>query len=405
MPQNNMRLSVHHVGGRSGSRGFPDLLCFEGDLINVIYEADDDCVEQIFERNRGRDSELHVLDSCLADKVQSTTFNINYDPYTSSLLETNEDYGSFYSYSGGGDGKYDYIQSETNKTVEKRPVVTTTLDEIFTTNPMDLQLPDFLSLDTQGTEYEILQGGRSTVSPGLLALVAEVGFHPTYKGQRLFGDLCELLSDMGFHFVKFIALMEASPFRGPLGLRAQGFQLQGEALFLKRIESIPHDVPLDAIVMLKKLAFISIVFSQFEYGLQCLERANQMIVEYGLDDSGSGCTYLNFLKGLEVEVAKTPEIYPQTFASRYTQESSSARFNVSADSPAGRKLKARITRRLGAITNRFRWSKFLKRWLIDGLQSKRRTGDQNSGVEAFLIQFGLENQAQDLRKSRLSQST
>jgi hypothetical protein len=41
------RISVHHIGGRGGSRSFPILESFEQDIINVIYDADKECIEQI----------------------------------------------------------------------------------------------------------------------------------------------------------------------------------------------------------------------------------------------------------------------------------------------------------------------------------------------------------------------
>jgi hypothetical protein len=82
---NNKRISVHHIGGRGGDREFPEGLKFEKDIINVLYDADPDCLAQIQERNQHLESELHVLPYCLADACKSTSFNINYNSFTSSL--------------------------------------------------------------------------------------------------------------------------------------------------------------------------------------------------------------------------------------------------------------------------------------------------------------------------------
>ena len=54
------------------------------------YDADMECIEQIKDRNQDFDSELCVLPYGLSDKCKSSVLNINYDPYTSSLLETND---------------------------------------------------------------------------------------------------------------------------------------------------------------------------------------------------------------------------------------------------------------------------------------------------------------------------
>ena len=81
------KLSIHHIGGRGGSRSFPVLPVFENDIVNVLYDADQDCLDQVEAYNRKLQSDLHVLPHCLAEKSGPVTLNINYDPYTSSLLK------------------------------------------------------------------------------------------------------------------------------------------------------------------------------------------------------------------------------------------------------------------------------------------------------------------------------
>ena len=193
----NKRLTVHHVGGRAGSRAFPFLSKFEKDIIDVLYDADTDCLAQIQERRQRYESELHVLPYCLGDTCRLASFNINYDPYSSSLRELNPTYGSFYFFYGD----HDHIISETFKTMEKRYVDIVSLDHLFQSKTLSVPPPDFLSIDTQGSEYEILQGAKETLRLSTLALVVEVEFHPIYKDQKLFGDVANLLSDQGFDFV------------------------------------------------------------------------------------------------------------------------------------------------------------------------------------------------------------
>ena len=73
------------------------------------------------------------------------------------------------------------------------------------------------------------------------AVIAEVGFHHLYEGQALFGDVCNTLSDMGFHFVRFIdnevVAQDWSWHRGPIGCRGEGFISNAEALYPKRYRS------------------------------------------------------------------------------------------------------------------------------------------------------------------------
>ena len=123
----NLKLSIHHVGGRAGSRSFPVLNKFEKDIINVLYDADEDCVDQIQNINKKNDSELHVLPFALSDKCKDSILNINYDPYTSSLLEANSDFNSFYLF----DNNHDYILGDTTKAMEKRKINVVSLDHIY----------------------------------------------------------------------------------------------------------------------------------------------------------------------------------------------------------------------------------------------------------------------------------
>ena len=65
---------------------------FEKDIINVLYDADEDCLEQIKASNRHLKSQLHVLPYALSDKCKSSVLNINYDYAISKNPITNAEY-------------------------------------------------------------------------------------------------------------------------------------------------------------------------------------------------------------------------------------------------------------------------------------------------------------------------
>jgi FkbM family methyltransferase len=64
---------------------------------------------------------------------------------------------------------------------------------------------DFIKLDIQGAELEVLQGGPETLDH-VLAIVTEAEFVPLYKGQPLFGDVDAHLRSAGFMLHKFLGL-------------------------------------------------------------------------------------------------------------------------------------------------------------------------------------------------------
>ncbi len=360
MGSNGNRISVHHIGGRYGDNTFPVPLKFGEDISNVFYEADKDCLAQIQGLYKNRVSECQVLPYCLSDTCKATSFYINYDPFTSSIYGMNPDYSSYYSFING----HDYIISEVTKVMETRPIETVTMDSILQVD--SIPTPDILSIDTQGSEYDILVGARETVKSSVLAMILETVFHPINQSNIVFGDLVKLLAGQGFHFVRFLSIDEASPFRGSIGLRGQGFHMAGDVLFLKKIEDIDNEL------MLWKLAFIAIVFNQFEYGLACLRQSK------GLAKQAEEPVYIRFLRELMTSMGKMQEIFPYTFTTLYPSfESSNARFTEGYVPPA---------------------VKVNKMYVDESIRTQGWTE-----VEMVLNRYGLEAQANLLRKNRVMQ--
>ena len=397
---NNKRISMHHIGGRSGSKVFPVLKKFEKDIINVFYDADSDCLAEIQERNQNLESELHVLPYCLADACKSTSFNINYNSFTSSLYDPNPDYNSYYV----SIGDRDELWSEATKVMEKRHIEVVTIDHIFQSTTAPMPPPDFLSIDTQGSEYEILLGAKETLKSSVVALVIEAEFHPIYKGQKLFGDLAKLLSNQGFDFVRFLSLCEMYPFRAPIGLRGEGFHMFSDALFFRRIDNIDNNNDqFRRYVMLRKLAFIAIVFNQFEYGLSCLRRSKDLVSHHSTMQEEEP-VYLRFLRNLEQATERMPIVYPNTsFAA------SKAPCESSATSRTGMINKTGATDKIKQLLRQIPVLYLLLKWIkrvLDKLFSKvtfsvkyRFAG--YTDVEAILIKYGLKTQANVLRKNRV----
>jgi FkbM family methyltransferase len=83
-------------------------------------------------------------------------------------------------------------------------VPVTTLDEVvFERLSDDPNVGEFIKIDTQGTELEILKGGTRTLSERTVAVIAEVSFCELYDGQGLFTELEGFLRNQGFAFYGF----------------------------------------------------------------------------------------------------------------------------------------------------------------------------------------------------------
>lgn len=335
-----MLICSHHVGGRAGNRTFPVIQRFEKDFINVIYDADSDCLEQIESENRRFPSKLIVLPYCLdGSDRKKAVFNINYDPYSSSLLKLNPDYAKWYFYFRRDN--YDYVAGETLKTVERRSISTVTLDRIIKLKKAPP--PDILSLDTQGTEFEILKGAANTININVLAVLCETEFRQLYKDQKLFGDVSEFLIKHGFEFTKFTKKqLELSPYRMPIGLRGEGFQTVGDVLFLRKVENMMGWPRRKRQIACMKLAFISLVFNQYEYAFKCIHMAKIGKKPGKLFESYP--EYIKMLQELEIASEKMTKRLPQRFSDKYSFAESKARFSVESEvtEPATRDLIGKI---------------------------------------------------------------
>jgi len=285
MRQLKDRIIAHHVGGRGFGVALNSPPRFSRDIVNVLYEADDKCALDMIAQNTNEN--FHVLPYCLGLEDRAGKLYITNNPYASSNLKPNPEYDTYYCevmLSGDIDGismqdmRYDAVYGNENKVVEVRNVMVHALDTLVRNGKVPGNLmPDFLSLDTQGSELDILRGAEATLHDHCVALATEIEFHPMYEGQALFSGIFDFALSHGFYFVGFTYLQEISPKRMPVGARAKGFLAFGDALFLRRIDSVEAIAGSsdEQHLMLLKLAFVALNFGYLEYALLVLEAAEQ----------------------------------------------------------------------------------------------------------------------------------
>lgn len=304
------KFHVHHVGGRAGSIGFPDLPNFRDDVINVIYDADESCLAQI--ENIWKDKHVSVLPYCLFSKKGTASFHINYCPYTSSLYPVNPVYGNYY-HKGQGSSDTDYAYFGALKTERVIEVETFTLDYLV---ERDI-VPgcDFLSIDTQGAELPILEGAVKELRDSIVAVQVEINFAPLYEGAPLFGELDGFLRKKNF-LLASIETIDLGYKRIGKGCRGKGIPLQGEALYL-----LSPDATTDA-QRLKKLSFAALAFGYTELAFEAVERA------LSFDKSRCEGNRINyFLLEFRREVQKDTDI-PPLWHEVFSFKESNQRFTV-----------------------------------------------------------------------------
>lgn len=299
-----LRLCVHHVGGRGGRGAFPLPDQLASDSLLVLYDADADCLP-------GMEGEATVaLPVCIAGTEGGVAFHITHDPHASSILSLNPAFADAYFFKN----QYDSILGTVFRTVRTVQLPTETLDGLVASDRHRVPAPDILSLDTQGTELDILQGARHLLADQVVCVVAECEFLQVYEHQPLFGDIAGFLAEQGFVFIRFDAHGDLSLFRQPVGLRGRGIVYSGDGIFLKnpRLLAERSDDP-DAVIKLRKLAVAALVFDQLEFALECLALARSLGVPSTLEPPA----YWRFLDRLEEEAGRMAKVFPPTYDSVY----------------------------------------------------------------------------------------
>ncbi|MFA4910599.1 MAG: FkbM family methyltransferase [Desulfobacteria bacterium] len=304
---------AHHIGGRAGSVAFPDLTKFREEIVNVIYDADASCLAQIEDVWYGKN--VLVLPYCLSNKCGPAKFNINYDPYGSSLFPLNPSFGNFYI--KGQDGSSDGLMAGVLKTEKIIDVETHTLDSLVETNVTPP--PDFLSIDTQGAELLILEGALHCLNQNIVAVEVEINLAPLYEGAPLFGQLDEFLRKHNFLLVN-IETIDIGYKRISKSCRGAGIPLQGEALYLLKPDSVKGSDNIELTRKLEKLAFAALAFGYTEVAFDALERSVNLA-----PDVPRPQLYQKFLCKFFEEVRQRTDI-PLLWHEIYSFEESDSRF-------------------------------------------------------------------------------
>ena len=149
---------------------------------------------------------------------------------------------------------------------------------------------DFIELDTQGTELDILQGAENFLSSSVLGVQVEVEFSAMYQEQPLFADVDIYLRRFNF------MLFDLSRYRlrrrtYPCNMRTRGQLLWGQAFYLKDYTALSRQDRKQKVI---KLAIVASFLGFHDYALE--------IVDF-LRQGGAGT--LSAEESREVEGART----------------------------------------------------------------------------------------------------
>lgn len=366
------RIHMHHVGGRDG--GFPFALAptFRGDVETYLYDADPDCLEHM---QRGAPREDHVLTEAVGARDGPTTFYVNFDPYTSSLRPVG---GAEWFYP---DKAYDYVLGDALRPIKRLTVQAKTLATIR--RERDLTI-DYLSLDVQGAEFELLAALDDDGWRDLIAVRTEVSTRQFYDGQALFHDVCAQLHAHGFELARLPTGPEFSNMRTGLGWRGSGFVTHGDAIFVRNHQHLARHATQPALSLFK-LAFLTLCDGNVSYALRCAMEAEK---HGGIESKADALRYVSMLKAILHLYGTEEALMPLRFPHIWTAEQSVARFGPrGAVPPPVEEIRARYFAEVGED----RYRRLMPR-LLDSTPT---------ALEQLLMNHGLDGVAEDVRRRRL----
>ena len=163
-----------------GAAGFPNgnENYIKGDRV-LLFEPIDKAYNVLVDKYKN-DNKVTVYNLALSDTKGKATFYNTTKDNCSSLREPNGE-----------------VLLQRNR-ADIAEYTTTTVETDFLDNyTKDLDRVDFLKLDTQGSEYEVLKGGLETLAK-TKKLKVEVEFDQWYKGQKIAPEVDEFIKSLGF---------------------------------------------------------------------------------------------------------------------------------------------------------------------------------------------------------------
>ena len=180
-----LKSTVIDAGGRFGLH--PTWKPFTGELEYYLFEPDNAEATRLSEKYRVRHAEVKVVASALGNSNQNIQINLFQNRAMSSSVKRNPVSSLFKGERRG--------QVEIEQTVE---VNATSIDSFADEKGLHV---DFLKLDTEGTEFEILEGANHQLLNCVLGVRSEIQFDHIFEGMPLFGEVNKRMLDLDFYLL------------------------------------------------------------------------------------------------------------------------------------------------------------------------------------------------------------
>lgn len=181
----NTSIVMYDVGARYGIHYlYTELLKYKNFSV-IGFEPDEEEASKLNENNISGIRQTFPV--ALAESEGTRTIYITKHPGCTSLYPPNTKLVS------------NYLISDLFEIVDTASVNTISLDAFI--DKFEVAKPDYLKLDIQGAEYEVLKGGTKALTNNVLGIFLETHLQEIYIGSPLFFDIHTLLTNLGFKLI------------------------------------------------------------------------------------------------------------------------------------------------------------------------------------------------------------
>lgn len=271
----NLHFTVFNVGSRKhnveddyANQGWH---LFAPNLSIYGFDADADACEEANKKlqNGSVNWQEEHIPIALSDSIGEAPLYVTKHPMCTSLYPPNEEYLARFP------GLPELVNLDFSVDIE-----TTTLDAFC--QEEKINNVDFLQIDVQGADLNVLKGATQLLNRSVLAIQIEVEFSHLYVNQPLFADVDSFLSD--YQFTLF-DLFSTRHFRYSLNKRSNahpnGQILWADAFYLRDLisEKFPKESQKPARIL--KLACVADVMGFYDYAVELLVYLTK---HYGQDE-------------------------------------------------------------------------------------------------------------------------
>lgn len=218
------KINFMDVGARWGI-GWPFNNLSHSELSIMLVEPDPEEAILLETFYKKKHFEAKVFQTALWSRNENLVLNLTNSPGCSSVFTPNMSLLNRFP------------KSDRFSISKKIEIKTDTIDNLFSCDK--IKEIDFLKIDVQGAELEILKGGKSFLKNNLIGIEIEVEFLEMYEGQPLFSEIDLFIrNELGLELWDLGKTYWKYNHRGRKRIPVKGKLAFGDALYFRPIEKI-----------------------------------------------------------------------------------------------------------------------------------------------------------------------